>query len=148
MALFKREKNQKRTEEANDSLATRENSGIKSNKGDTKSNTQKSDDHEKQSREGRKVVKTLHAATLIKPRITEKATTLSKEGTYVFNISARAGKREVSEAVQIYYKVSPKKIRIVHLPSKNKTVRGIPGSIASVKKAYVFLKKGEKIEVL
>ena len=46
------------------------------------------------------------------------------------------------------YKVSPMKVRIVNLPAKKVFVRGKWGEKTSVKKAYVYLKKGDKIEII
>jgi len=42
----------------------------------------------------------------------------------------------------------PIKVRIVNLPSKKTLARGKVGRKPGVKKAYVYLKKGEKIEFI
>ena len=88
-------------------------------------------------------------AVLRSPRITEKAAIAAEEkGVYVFNVGVAANKHEIARAVQELFSVTPVAVRIVSIPSKvvasrrsrlvGKTVRG--------KKAYVTLKKGEKIE--
>ncbi len=59
-----------------------------------------------------------------------------------------AGKAQVSKAVSEIYKVEPVKVNIVKNPSKRVFVRGKKGVKSGVKKAYVYLKKGDKIEVI
>ena len=87
------------------------------------------------------------SAVLLGPRITEKATYISEHASvYTFNISPDANKNTVSEAVSKLYKVHPEKVRIVTIPSKRVFVRGKRGVKSGGRKAYVYLKKGEKIE--
>jgi large subunit ribosomal protein L23 len=85
---------------------------------------------------------------LIKPRITEKAAVLSEtSNVYTFEITKGATKTTVKRAVKEVYKVSPTRINIVKLPSKKVLVKGKKGSTRDVRKAYVYLKKGDKIEI-
>ena len=91
-----------------------------------------------------------HAGTiLLSPRITEKGAHLSEKGVYVFNVAKDASKNDVSRAVQQVFKVIPRKVTMVRVPSKQVITRGTnrKGTTASGKKAYVFLKKGETIEI-
>lgn len=88
------------------------------------------------------------ASVLIGPRITEKATDSQQRNVYVFEISPRSNKVEVSEAIQELYKVKPVRVNIVKNPSKITRLRGKKGSKNGVKKAYVFLKEGDRIELL
>ena len=67
------------------------------------------------------------------PRITEKASAQAALDCYVFNIHKDAAKRDVSDAVRAIYKVSPRMVRLA--------------TVAGKKKAYVYLKKGDKIEL-
>lgn len=85
---------------------------------------------------------------IIRPRITEKASFLSTSNIYAFEIGAKATKSEVAKAVFLMYKVTPAKVRILRNPAKVKLARGIRGEIQGVKKAYVYLKKGDKIEII
>lgn len=86
---------------------------------------------------------------IIRPRVTEKATTIAEQGgVYVFEIEKDAGKKEIATAVKNLYRVSPVKINIVKIPRKQVFVRGKKGFKSGGKKAYVFLKKGEKIEII
>lgn len=83
---------------------------------------------------------------LIRPRITEKATDQLENNTYVFEIASGAQKKQVANAVYVIYKVKPIKVRIANNPSKRVFVRGKRGVKTGVRKAYVELKKGDKIE--
>ena len=85
---------------------------------------------------------------LINPRVTEKATFLKEENVYVFNVSPKSNKKDIAEAVLTFYKVTPKKIRVVRIPRKKVFVRGKKGVKSGGKKAYVYLKEGDKIESL
>ncbi len=91
-----------------------------------------------------------YAHVLLRPRITEKATDVTSNSVYVFEIDPRSDKRAVREAVKTQYKVNPVKINIVKLPAKrveSKLRGGFPGATAATKKAYVYLPKGTTIEL-
>jgi large subunit ribosomal protein L23 len=86
---------------------------------------------------------------LKRPRVTEKATTLAsaKSGSIVtFEIPKEVNKNQVAEAVKHFYKVTPVKVNVVNLPSKNVIKRGKRGVKSGVKKALVYLKKGDNID--
>lgn len=82
-----------------------------------------------------------------KPRITEKAGIAGESNVYTFEVEKTATKGKIKQAVKELYKVIPVKVNIVNLPAKKVFVRGKFGSQAGVKKALVFLKKGDKIEI-
>lgn len=83
------------------------------------------------------------------PRITEKATAHGELGVYTFDVSPAATKRSVASAIAALYEVTPRKVRIVPVPSKvRRSVRtGVRGISRGGKKAYVYLKKGDTITV-
>ena len=85
---------------------------------------------------------------LIAPHVTEKATMRAEVSVYVFNVDPAATKTLVEKAFQEKYKINPIKIRTVTIPAKNVFVRGKRGKKSGYKKAYIYLKKGEKIENL
>lgn len=91
-------------------------------------------------------LKSKYADILIRPRVTEKATFVSAANVYTFEIAPIATKKQVAEAIKSFYKVSPIKINIVRNPAKEIFVRGKKGRHGGVKKAYVYLKEGDKIE--
>ncbi|MFA7252918.1 MAG: 50S ribosomal protein L23 [Candidatus Paceibacterota bacterium] len=82
-----------------------------------------------------------------KPRITEKSGLQAEGlGIYTFEVIKKANKKNIAKAVKELYKVTPVKVNIVNLPTKKVFSRGKKGAISGVKKAIVFLKKGDKIE--
>ena len=82
-------------------------------------------------------------------RITEKASMHQAASVYAFDIAPRATKRVIMQAVRALYKVTPIKVAVVTVPSKNRrSMRtGKRGVKRGGRKAYVFLKKGETITV-
>jgi len=87
---------------------------------------------------------------LLSPRITEKGAILAESGCYVFNVAPDAGKKEVRDAVREVFKVTPRKVTLAAVPRKMVATRGTnrKGKTSGGKKAYVYLKKGEKIELV
>ncbi len=71
---------------------------------------------------------------------------MAEKNVHVFQIAPDATKKEVMEAIKIYYKVTPVKVNIVKNPAKDVFIRGKKGTKAGVKKAFVYLKKGDKLE--
>jgi len=90
------------------------------------------------------------ADVLKNPRITEKATMHSDAGVYTFDVTAGATKRDIMKAVRALYSVSPRKVAIVSVPKKwKRNMRtGKRGQQGGGKKAYVYLKKGETINLV
>lgn len=87
-----------------------------------------------------------NARVIVAPRITEKATAQIEQGVYVFEITPDANKKQVAHAIFEIYKVKPVSVRIAKTPRKQVFVRGKSGMKTGIKKAYVELKKGDKIE--
>jgi len=82
-------------------------------------------------------------------RITEKATMSQGAGVYVFDINVDASKRDIMQAMKSLYNVVPNKVAVVNVPRKNvRNARtGRTGVKGGGKKAYVYLKKGETINI-
>lgn len=86
---------------------------------------------------------------LLRPRITEKAALgADKAGVYVFEVASRATKAQIAGSIKATYKVTPVKVRTVTMKPAAVFVRGKRGMQKGGKKAYVYLKKGDKIELL
>jgi len=85
---------------------------------------------------------------ILRPRITEKATDIQGNNVYVFEINSKANKNEVRLAFAQIYKILPLKVNIVKNPAKNVVIRGKKGIKKGVKKAYIYLKEGDKIETV
>ena len=82
------------------------------------------------------------------PRVTEKASNISAQNVYTFNVSSSANKKEIKKAIFSLYKVKPIKINILPVPYKNIISRGKKGVRGGGKKAVVYLKKEDKIEFI
>lgn len=91
---------------------------------------------------------TTPAKFLVRPRITEKGQMSSSNDApiYTFEVTPRANKTQIMAEIKRDYKVTPVKVRTVNLPGKRVFVRGKWGKKSGVKKALVFLKKGDKID--
>ena len=85
---------------------------------------------------------------MVKPYVTEKAALLAeKDNAYTFEISKTATKTGIIKAINTLYNVKPTKVNIINLPRKKVFVRGKNGMTKAIRKAVVFLKKGDKIDL-
>ena len=82
------------------------------------------------------------------PWFSEKALIVTEKGVYTFAVPVRATKADIAGAIKEIYKVTPKKIRIVNLPGKTKSMRTRrgEGTRAARHKAYVYLNAGDSIQ--
>jgi large subunit ribosomal protein L23 len=86
---------------------------------------------------------------LIRPRVTEKAALQGEKlNVYAFEVTRDATKKSIIASVKEIYKVTPTDVHMVTIPKKNVFVRGKRGVKGGGKKAYVYLKKGDKIETI
>lgn len=100
-------------------------------------------------KEVKKEVTKPEISALIKPRVTEKAVLLSESrGVYAFNVVNDATRKSVTASVKAKYKVTPVKVRLLSIKPKQKITAGKPGMRRGGRKAYVYLKKGDKIDVV
>ena len=84
---------------------------------------------------------------LIKPMVTEKATTLGSSNQYVFMVGINTNKIEVSKAIQEVYGVKPISVNIIKVKGKKVNRGRITGKRKDFKKAVITLKKGDTISV-
>ncbi len=84
---------------------------------------------------------------LTQPHLTEKATRLeAKERTYIFKVGDTATKIDIANEVAAKFNVKVEAVRSVRIPARAKRVGKSSGWTSAFKKAYVKLKKGEKLE--
>jgi large subunit ribosomal protein L23 len=84
---------------------------------------------------------------ILKPRITEKTVNGSDlANAYTFEINPLANKKDVANAIEKTYKVTPVKINVCRIPRKAVGVRRGKGFKNGGQKAVVYLKKGDKID--
>lgn len=90
------------------------------------------------------------SSVIIRPRITEKAAHIGERNVYTFEVRRDATKNDVRDAVKELFDVTPARINIVNRQprrffSRMRNRRGIhPG----MKKAYVYLKKDDRIDLV
>ncbi len=90
----------------------------------------------------------MNTSIIKNPRITEKASVKYEQGIYIFDISSSATKPEIKKAIFALYKVKPVKINVLRIPKKSIMSRGKAGVRGGGRKAFVYLKKGDKIEFI
>ena len=89
-------------------------------------------------------------AVLLKPHFTEKSVGMGEKSVYTFEVARSASKFQVRDAVKALYNVTPVKVNIVNkLPaSRKKGSSGRMVKVPGMKKAYVYLKKGDTINLV
>jgi large subunit ribosomal protein L23 len=86
---------------------------------------------------------------LIRPRLTEKSGIAGEvSNAYTFEVHRHANKPQIAAAVKEQYKVSPVKVRVINMGQRAVLVRGRRGAQAGYKKAIVYLKKGDKLDLI
>jgi len=84
---------------------------------------------------------------LVKPLISEKATFLSGENKYVFEVTINSTKKEVAQAVKDVYGVNPIKVNIIKVLGKARRYGKVSGRTKNRKKAIVTLSEGESLQL-
>ena len=90
------------------------------------------------------------ASVIVAPRLTEKTVGLGDNNVYTFQVKQDATKYQVRAAVKSLYNVTPVKVNIVNKKAAKRMVgsRGKVKHVAGIKKAYVYLKKGDSINLV
>jgi len=81
------------------------------------------------------------------PAITEKGTLVSEKNQIVFNVAPRATKPQIKAAVEGLFGVKVKAVNTLIRKGKSRRYRGIPTILSDVKKAYVTLEEGQRLDV-
>jgi large subunit ribosomal protein L23 len=84
---------------------------------------------------------------LVRPIITEKASFLGMNNSYLFEVYPKSNKIEISKSIQKLYGVKPVKINIMKVRGKKVRYGRKFGNQKSWKKAIITLKQGDKIEI-
>ena len=85
---------------------------------------------------------------LIQPLLTEKITGLrEKTNTVGFIVHPDANRVQIRQAVEALLKVKVEKVNVLTVPGKVKRLGRFSGRRSDWKKAFVTLKKGEKLEM-
>lgn len=87
--------------------------------------------------------------TIRKPLLTEKSLILrDSDNCYSFVVEKAASKHEIREAVETIFKVKVEKVATSVLRGKVKRMGRFAGKRPDLKKAFVTLKKGDKIDAV
>ncbi len=85
---------------------------------------------------------------IIEPQITEKAVGERALSRYVFKVNPLANKISIAQAVEQLFKVSVLAVNTCRVRPKQRIMGRSIGRTSQWKKAYVTLKRGQKIEEL
>jgi large subunit ribosomal protein L23 len=87
---------------------------------------------------------------IMRPRITEKAVGANERNVYTFIVRRDATKHTVADAVRSIFKVTPVKVNIVNKTARQFMSRSKGRTLTEkgMKKAYVYLKKGDRIDLV
>ncbi len=90
------------------------------------------------------------SSVIVGPRITEKSVSQSENDVYVFNVKRDANKFAIRDAIKALYNVTPVKVNTVNKKPAKRLVgsRNRMKHVAGMKKAYVYLKKGDSINLV
>lgn len=95
-----------------------------------------------------KVIKNKQAyKVLIRPLITEKASSLSVDNKYFFEVAPDANKIEIAKAITEVYGVVPVNVNVIKMEGKRVRYGRTEGKKKDWKKAIVTLSKGETIKI-
>jgi large subunit ribosomal protein L23 len=87
-------------------------------------------------------------AVLVQPLLTEKITGLrEKTNTVGFIVHPEANRVQIKQAVESLLKVKVEKVNVLNIRGKVKRLGRSSGRRSDWKKAFVTLKKGEKLEM-
>ncbi|MCS6897753.1 MAG: 50S ribosomal protein L23 [Nitrospira sp.] len=85
---------------------------------------------------------------LIQPLLTEKITGLrERTNTVGFIVHPEANRIQIKQAVEALLKVKVQKVNVLNVQGKVKRLGRFSGKRSDWKKAFVTLKKGEKLEL-
>ena len=87
-------------------------------------------------------------AVLVQPLLTEKITGLREQtNTVGFIVHSDANRVQIKRAVETLLKVKVEKVNVMNVRGKVKRLGRFSGKQSDWKKAFVTLKKGEKLEL-
>jgi large subunit ribosomal protein L23 len=89
-----------------------------------------------------------HEKIIKKTLITEKADRLREINVYQFEVTSRATKSQIKEAVEKLFNVEVLHVKTANLPGKPRRLGRSEGYKSGYKKASVMLKEGQKIEIV
>jgi large subunit ribosomal protein L23 len=81
------------------------------------------------------------------PAITEKGTLVSEKNQVVFTVAIGATKPAIKKAVEGLFGVKVKAVNTLVRKGKTRRFKGRPAKLSDVKRAYVTLDEGQRLDV-
>lgn len=93
--------------------------------------------------------KSASASSAIKwPIMSEKALNLiSEQNQYIFAVNKKATKPEIKKQIEKIYNIKVEKVRVSLLKKGSYNFRGVKTKGEEIKRAFVTVKKGQKIDI-
>lgn len=88
------------------------------------------------------------ADIIVRPLVTEKGSILRMNNSYVFSVLIGTNKIEIKTAVEKLFNVKVEKINTINVKPKIRRLGRSIGRTSNWKKAYVKLKKDQKIDLI
>ena len=90
------------------------------------------------------------SSVIVKPRVTEKAVGMGEKNVYTFVVRKDATKFDVRDAVKEFFGVTPMKVNIGNKSPRQYLSRSKGKKVTEkgMKKAYVYLKEGDTIDLV
>jgi large subunit ribosomal protein L23 len=85
---------------------------------------------------------------IVRPLVTEKTTAQENQNTVVFEVAKGTNKIQIKQAVEEIFNVKVDSVNVVNQKPKTKRMGRYVGKTNHLKKAYVKLKDGYKIDIL
>lgn len=99
-------------------------------------------------KEAKKGTAPVNSMVIRNPRITEKAANVSDQNVYTFDVYPNSTKIEIVKAIKATYGFTPVRVNVLAIPTKRVFRATANGVKRGGRKAYVTLKKGDKIEFI
>ena len=84
---------------------------------------------------------------IVRPIVTEKSTLAAENGKYVFEVSDRANKTQIREAVESLFEVNVTQVNVSRVRGKWRRFGRSRGKRPDWKKATVTVQSGQTIEI-
>jgi large subunit ribosomal protein L23 len=89
-----------------------------------------------------------HYYDIIKsPAVTEKGTLVSEHNQIVFNVASDATKPAIKKAIEGLFGVKVKSVNTLVRKGKTRRFKGRTARLSDVKRAYVTLEEGQRLDV-
>jgi large subunit ribosomal protein L23 len=86
-----------------------------------------------------------YADIIRRPLLTEKAIKMLEEGKYLFEVSPKANKIEIRQAISSLFSVTVTKVNTMNPPLKRRRVGRFAGVKPTYKRAVITLQEGDSI---